>query len=316
MTGATRATVKIINILIIVSVVFVFAFCKKNKTILIDVGLVENPGEKQPKYIPNGLVKRGEFVNVLEEKEVNGKKYYLVQILDVDTKGWVEEKWVHDGKLQTVTVIQDSDLYTRPNEKSPKFNFQVKSGLEVFQLSVKDEFTEIQYPGVQGFIKTVNLGQKSEIKRTIFVPGLGKAVVSASSQYKATEGTENQFDPRNLFDGSLQTAWCEGVSDAGVGESVSITFENAVMLNKIEVVNGWTASEQYYNINSRVASLKVASSDGGSASLTLQDSNFDYQPNDVSLSGSSFKFSIDDIFKGRDADTCISEIRLSGNAAR
>ena len=291
---------------------FFLVACKKKATAIFDVALTQSPGDRN--YVQGGLVKRGEYVTILEEKDINGKKFLHVQIQDVSTNGWVEDKWVKEGKLEEVIVVSDSDLFQRPNENSPKYSIQARAGQSAFQISKSGDFVEIQFPALgvgTAFIKKGNLGTSADIKRAIVISGLGKATVSASSQYKRTEGTETEFDPRNMFDGSLQSAWCEGASGDGTGESISVNFETPVTLTKIEVVNGWTKDESTYNINGRVKKIKVASG-SGPAALELQDNNYDYQSTELYVSGTSFTFTIDDVYKGRDPDTCIAEIRLTG----
>ncbi len=302
------------TILVVILAICLGTSCKKMHTVIVDVSLIENPGEKQPRYVPKGYLKRGEHVKILNEKLVNGAKFLQVQIEGVDTKGWIEEKWLKEGKLQSVTVVRDADIFTRPNDKSPKLGIRARAGQVAFQLSTSGEFSQVQYPGVEGYVMKSHLGDGSMVVRTVSIPGLGVANVSATSQYKRTEGTEAEFDPRNLFDGSLQTAWCEGKSgdDAGVGESISLNFENPVTIEKVEIVNGWTRSEELYNMNSRVSSMRVTAAGGGSSTVSLQDKEFDYQSAELNLSGFSFQFTIDGIHKGRDPDTCVAEIRIIG----
>ena len=288
--------------------------CGKNKTVTVDVYLIENPGEKKPAYVQNGKIKRGEYVKVKEEKAVSGIKYCLVQIEGVATKGWVEEKYLKEGKLTSVTVITDSDLYTRPNLKSEKAG-RVSAGQVAFKIEEKDDFMLINYPGKEAYVLKNNIGAGDMVVRSVSIPGLGKATVSASSTYIAGEGRELEFDPRNVFDGSLQTAWSEGkTGEDGIGEYIQLSFTECVQLNEISIVNGWTKSEEFYKQNGRVAQMKVVSNNGTEVLLELNDDNYDYQPSQVSLAGSSFKFIITKVYKGKDSDTCLSEIKITGNA--
>jgi hypothetical protein len=300
-------------ILVVLFSVIAFASCGKKATALIDVGLTENPGDKT--YVKGGLVKRGEFLSILEERVVDGKKYYQVQIKDVSTKGWIPEKWIKDGELKEIVIISDADLLMRPSENSPKYNFRARAGQTAFEVGKNGDFLEIQFPALgQGtaFVKKDVIGSAADVKRQLTIPGLGKASISASSQFKRTGGTENEFDPRNLFDGSLQTAWCEGADGIGEGESITLFFDNPVTINKAEMVNGWTKGEAFYVQNGRIKKFRISSDYGSSADVELQDSNYDYQGSDISISGSRITITLDSIYKGTDPDTCISEIRLTG----
>lgn len=285
------------------------------KTVSVDSILVTNPGEKKPVYVANGKVRRGEYVVVTEEKDINGKKYYNVIIEGVSTSGWIEAACVRDGKLQSVTVIKDDNLYTRPNTKSEKAG-TVKAGQVAFMLEEANEFVLIQYPGKEAYILRTSLGDASMVVRIITIPGLGKATIAASSQYLPGEGRETQFDPRNAFDGKLQTAWCEGKNnDDGIGEYIILNFENYVVLTKVAIVNGYANTGDSYNNNNRVAALKIVSGNGENVTMELSDSNLDYQSQEMEISGSTFRFIIDRVYKGKMSDTCISEIKLEGHTS-
>jgi hypothetical protein len=249
---------------------------------------------------------------VKEEKEIGGKKYVLVQIEGVETKGWVEEKYLKEGKLKSATVLTDSDLYMRPNLKSDKAG-RVPAGQVAFIVEEKEDFALINFPGKEGYIQKSQLGEGSMVVKAVSIPGLGKASVSASSQFSFGEGRELEFDPRNVFDGSLQTAWSEGKSgEDGIGEYIQLSFNECVELTDISVVNGWTKSEDVYKLNGRVAELKVVNDYGQEQVISLQDEVYDYQSTPVTMSGSNFKFVISKVYKGKDSDTCMSEIRLQG----
>ena len=285
---------------------------KKFKTVAVESTLVTNPGEKKPVFVTNGKVKRGEYLILNEEKDFNGKKYINVTIEGVSTTGWMDAANVKDGKLQSVTVIKDEDLYTRPNLKSEKTG-TVKAGQVAFKIEEANEFVLIQYPGKEAYILKSSLGDASMVIRTITISGLGKATVAASSQYLSGEGKEGNFDPRNVFDGKIQTAWCEGKNnDDGIGEYVILNFESPVVLTKVSVVNGYANTEDSYNNNNRAAAIKIVSGNGTNVSMELVDNNLDYQTQEMELYGTSFKFFIDKVYKGKMSDTCISEIKLEG----
>lgn len=291
---------------------------KVYKTVTADSNLVENPGEKKPVNVANGKVKRGEYVVVNEEKDFNGKKFVNVTIEGVTTKGWIDAASLRDGKIVSVTVIRDDDLYTRPNLKSEKAG-TVKAGQVAFKIEEANEFILIQFPGKEAYILKTSTGDAGMVIRTIVIPGLGKATISASSQYLAGEGKETQYDPRNAFDGKLQTAWCEGKNnDDGTGEYIILTFEQPVVIYNISVVNGYASSEDSYRNNNRVSSLRVEQItvddyfQHDERTMELVDNNLDYQKADMNLYGYSFKFIINGVHKGKVSDTCISEIKIDG----
>ncbi len=310
---------KVLTSFVVLMLMFTIA-CKKEpvtvfKTVITDSYLITNPGEKKPINVSNGKVKRGEYLILNEEKDFNGKKYFNVTIDGVTTKGWISNESTKDGKLQSVTVTKDEDLYTRPNLKSDKSG-TVKAGQVAFQLEESGEFVLIQYPGKEAYILKTSLGDASKVLKTISISGAGKATISASSQYLSGEGKETLYDPRNAFDGKLQTSWCEGKNgDDGIGEYIILTFEDNVVLTGLSIVNGSASSEDSYNNNNRVATLKI-SSDEGESIIDLVDNNLDFQTSGpLELYGRTFKFIINSVHKGKVSDTCISEIKVEAHTA-
>jgi len=295
--------------------------CKKKepekvfKTVTADTYLVQNPGEKKAINVTNGKVKRGEYLVLGEEKDFNGKKFFNVTIEGVSTKGWIDSEKVRDGKLQSVTVTKDEDLYIRPNLKSDKAG-TVKAGQVAFKLEESGEFVLIQFPGKEAYILKTSLGDAGMVLKTISIAGAGKATISASSQYLPGEGKETLYDPRNAFDGKLQTSWCEGkTNDDGVGEYITLTFDDYVVITGVSVVNGSASSEESYNNNNRVATLKIASEDSSHV-INLVDNNLDYQSGEpFEIYGRTFRFIINSVHKGKVSDTCISEIKIEAHTS-
>ncbi|MBP8084455.1 MAG: discoidin domain-containing protein [Spirochaetes bacterium] len=284
-------------------------------TILSDVSLIEDPGAKSVKYVSNSRVKRGEYLTILEEKTFNGIKYYNAKIDLVTTKGWISEKNVKPGVLKSVTVQSDADLYSRPSEKSDKIG-TVKSGQVAFLLEENGDFALIQYPWREAYVKKSVLGNSGFIVKNVSIPGIGTVTVTSSSQLVSTEGGEMAFDPRNAFDGSLQTAWSEGKTDGpGIGESISVNLPQYMRITSVSIVNGSTKNEESYKNNSRVAKLKISTNEGKEVVIDLEDGVMDFQTRDIDLTGNSVNFQISDVYKGdKYSDTCISEIKIEAKA--
>ena len=291
--------------------------CKKEKqpekifkTVSVDSILIENPGEAKPVNVPNGKVKRGEYLIFEEEADFSGKKFLRVTIEGVKTNGWINAANVKDGKLTSVTVIEDTDLYMRPNVKSDKIG-TVKAGQVAFNLESSDDFILIQYPGKEGYILKSSIGDAGDVIKTVSIPGVGKAEISASSQYLTSEGGETIYDPRNVFDGNIKTSWCEGKPGDGIGEYIAITLSGYMGITSISVFNGSGKSEESYYNNNRVASLRITSDTGGSVVVNFDDNTMDYQTREIDITGRTFKFIINSVYKGEKfSDTCITGIKL------
>ena len=286
------------------------------KTVAEDSTLITNPDDQKPIVVANGKVKRGEYLILEEEGSFNGKKYFRVTIEGVKTNGWINSANVKDGKLKSITVIQDEVLYTRPNIKSDKAG-TIKAGQVVFKLEESGEFALIQISvGKEAYIAKSSLGDAEDVVKTVSIPGLGKAVITASSQRIPSEGKETWFDPRNAFDGNSKTAW--GAGNDGVGESITITLENPVSISSISIINGYTWDENNYYSNHRIESLKITSDTGGSAELNFDDNDMEYQTRDCepNISGKTFTFIINSVYKGKWNGCYISGLKIKANAVR
>lgn len=104
-----------------------------------------------------------------------------------------------------------------------------------------------------------------------------RGMCSATSIYKSFEGIT--YVPQNAFDRNNQTAWVENADEHGIGEKISILFNVPVNIKKIEIVNGYTKTEEAYYKNGRAKAVVV--------SLDTPDGTFDR------------KIQFDDIYMGR-----------------
>jgi hypothetical protein len=163
----------------------------------------------------------------------------------------------------------------------------------------------------------------------ITMPPLLYNDVKASSVLK-----DSSFDysPVNVFDGDPATAWVEGVSGPGVGQSLTIDItpytaggkiSGYYMVDKIGIINGYASTPDIFYKNNRIKHLKVDYEsqyfDNGefidkreSKVFALRDTmEMQYMefPDPVRIA--SFSLTVLDVYKGsRYDDTCISEIQV------
>jgi hypothetical protein len=93
--------------------------------------------------------------------------------------------------------------------------------------------------------------------------------VDASSVLPADKGLT--YEPGNLFDGLLETAWQEGADGSGEGEWVQFNFGRKITLSAIEIANGYQKDSALFSANPRVETLRVEYSDGTTQQVRLQD---------------------------------------------
>ena len=317
--------------LLILSIVLLISCSQKEGIILSDTALMENPGEEKIKWVPDSLMSGGEVIIIEEEKDFGGKKFSKVTIKGSKVSGWIENRLFRTGAVQELYTAYDADIFQRPSEKSPSSG-RLQAGQSVMELERQKDtgFSHIQFSGREAWIKSEFLtDDKSTIKKIVSLPGIGKIQVSSSSQFTESSGREKMFDVRNLFDGNQQTAWCEGAEGDGIGEFIYIQFlvndsDASVNINEVSIITGWTKSEDLFKKNNRASKITIDTYQdnteaGKSASISaeLEDNNFDYQNikdqfffNDNSTK--TMKITINDIFKGKVSDTCLSEIKIIG----
>jgi hypothetical protein len=92
---------------------------------------------------------------------------------------------------------------------------------------------------------------------------------SASSVLEPT-ATSN-FRPPNLVDGDLTTAWCEGEEGPGTGEWVRFEFLEPVVVDHLEIANGYQKDDDRFFSTARIKSLELEYSNGATQLVELLD---------------------------------------------
>lgn len=131
--------------------------------------------------------------------------------------------------------------------------------------------------------------------------------IEASSELN--EGTSS-YAASLIEDGDLRTAWVEGTDGQGVGESISLTFDQAYQISGMEIYAGYQKSEDLYYKNSRPETITVGFSDGTSAQYTLQDVNEKQTVRfPTAVETDRLTVRIDSVYAGsKYTDTAISEL--------
>lgn len=156
--------------------------------------------------------------------------------------------------------------------------------------------------------------------------GGGQDTISTSSTLKTYKGIK--YSAKNIHDLNYKTAWIEGVSGYGIGESITYHFPpQNPRITDIIIVNGYVKSQTAWQENSRVKKLKMYVDNKPFAILNLADSRqeqtFKFDPlgygdrvNWEQLQTKpwwTIKFEILEVYKGdKYDDTAITEIYFDG----
>lgn len=123
------------------------------------------------------------------------------------------------------------------------------------------------------------------------------------------------YGAESAFDGDPLTSWVEYVDGYGIGEYLQIRLDRTVTVDAVAVMPGFF-DPRYYHTNSRVKELRMHAF--GQEYILSFDDVMEEQivslPEPVPLY--TARFVIEDVFPGRDADTCIAEIAFFSQGRR
>ena len=79
------------------------------------------------------------------------------------------------------------------------------------------------------------------------------------------------YNPVNLTDGRLDTAWVEGKPGDGIGEWIVIVPAAGKRVRGFEILNGYHKNSDIFRKNNRVKALEVILPNGHRETITLAD---------------------------------------------
>lgn len=148
-----------------------------------------------------------------------------------------------------------------------------------------------------------------------FIGGAGTgSLTSYSASTVLTASEYGTYTASNLDDGAWDTAWVEGASGSGAGQSAKMSNPSGkkITVSEIELVAGYTKSKDIYYKNARPKQVSVVADTGEVvAQVTLSDSYQTVQSITFpAVSTSSLSLRIDSVYEGNKYDDCaISEMR-------
>lgn len=79
------------------------------------------------------------------------------------------------------------------------------------------------------------------------------------------------YEPDKAFDDNLASAWVEGVTGPGIGESLTLRFEQPVTITRLGLDIGFDRDEAIFFQNHRVRRARVSFSNGDEQTLEFDD---------------------------------------------
>lgn len=136
--------------------------------------------------------------------------------------------------------------------------------------------------------------------------------IYVSSQLKDKNRPADFYKPENMIDGKLETAWSEGDSGNGIGESIEFHLDGPKTITAMKIITGYAKSDKLFKANNRIKEIKISFSSHFSQVATLADTQ-QYQRVGFNIGPPTtmVRLTILDIYKGSAYnDACISEIEF------
>jgi hypothetical protein len=128
----------------------------------------------------------------------------------------------------------------------------------------------------------------------------------------------NSYGPENLFKGADSVAWVEGKSGHGIGEWITVEFDELRTVKAIELRTGYQKNADIFAKNGRVRQLRMMFSDGETITLTPPDRpGAELYKLERPVRAYWIKFTIEGVYPGKTyTDTAISKLLISSEPAR
>ncbi len=139
--------------------------------------------------------------------------------------------------------------------------------------------------------------------------GAKETIIATASSTRSSAG-DITYQPGNVLDQSLATAWSEGVSGPGTGEWIRCDFNREVKLKRIIITPGYFKTPELWKQNNRLASATFYFSDGTSRGFTFPDRMVEQKLEVGGIKTSWVRLEIGNVYPGAvdTEDTLISNL--------
>jgi hypothetical protein len=154
----------------------------------------------------------------------------------------------------------------------------------------------------------------SELRVLNSVPNKRLDVENWSDSSHLPADSDGTYEPPNLWDGILDSMWCEGVEGDGNGEWIEFDFGQARSISKLNLVNGNAYNLMWWMKSNRVLTAQLDFSNGSSQEVSIKNSIREQTINLAPVTASKVRMSFTSVKQGnmakKDPDfdcVCLSE---------
>lgn len=129
--------------------------------------------------------------------------------------------------------------------------------------------------------------------------------------------SDGNYEAPNLWDGILDSMWCEGVEGDGNNEWVELNFGRARSISKLRVVNGNAYGLMWWMKSNRVLTARLEFSNGSSQEVALKNSIREQVVEFDPVTASKVRFQVTSVKQGNMATkdpaydcVCLSELKF------
>ncbi len=138
----------------------------------------------------------------------------------------------------------------------------------------------------------------------------GTPEISSVRASSSLQPSGSRYAPANLIDGTTKS-WCEGVSGAGIGQTVTLVLKRDATVRSLHIKNGY-GDPKFYARNNRVRTIRLEGDGSGSATVNLKDTGSPQALSFPAVSGRNLTLTITAVYaSGQDDDTCLDEISFT-----
>ncbi len=193
-----------------------------------------------------------------------------------------------------------------------KIQARIDKGLKYEQLTTPEKQLYDEFSGPDGGADPWTVGTAG----CSWYCGVNELKIKSSSTL-APQGT-NTYNAQNAHNGTLNSAWVEGVKGYGIGEYIEYTFgKGNPPVTTVILFNGYVKSDKAWKDNSRIKKLKLYVNGKLNSILEVQDTKAEQIFTIGSLQNKTgeltLRFEIADVYKGlKWDDTVLSELYFDG----
>ncbi len=174
--------------------------------------------------------------------------------------------WVRHNRVKDVELAfsdGSKQVFTLTDEKTPE--------LITLEQPVTTESVRLRIKSIYRG-STFNDTVISEIQLLDGEPDAALEVMAWTDSTHLPEDRDGSYEPPNMWDGILDSMWCESAEGDGTGEWIEFEFSGMHRISELRLVNGNAYDLMWWMKSNRVTKAELAFSDGSKQDIAVKNS--------------------------------------------